>query len=71
MIGGSEAAKNQFDHQATGFDLRYTGAANEAGDVPSRRPLESVADLRPRRGVSAAVPDDQITKGKVITAALA
>lgn len=71
VIGGVKLQKNQFDYQATGFDSA-TGAANEAGDVPFEETLESVGKTFGRAvGVSAAVLDDQITKGKVITAALA
>ncbi len=70
VIGGVKLQKNGFDYQATGFDSA-TGAINDAGDVPYEDTLESVGKTFGRAvGVDAAVLDDQITKGKVITAAL-
>ena len=71
LIGGVAPTANGFDYRATGFDSA-TGAVNEGGDIPYEQTLGSVGKtLGAACGVDLKVLDDQITKGKVITAALA
>lgn len=71
VVGGVRPQNNKFDYQATGFDSA-TGASNDGGDVPFEDTFGSVAKTFGRAvGVDAAVLEEQITKGKVIPAALA
>lgn len=71
VIGGVKLQKNGFDYQATAFDAA-SGASKDGGDVPLEETLEAVGKTFGRAvGVDPAVLDDQITRGKVITAALA
>lgn len=71
LIGGVALTQNGFDYRATGFDSS-TGASNDGGDIAYEATLGSVGKtLGKACGVDPKVLDDQITKGKVITAALA
>lgn len=71
LIGGVRLGDNKFDYQATGFDSA-TGASNDSGDVKYEDTFASVGKTFGRAvGVDPAVLEDQITSGKVITAALA
>lgn len=68
VIGGIIPATKDF--KASGFDSN-SGQMNEGGDVPFRSTLESVGKTLGRAlGISQAVLDEQISKGKVIPAAL-
>ena len=70
VIGGMAPTANNFDFRATGFDSA-SGASTDTGDVPYEQTLGSVGKtLCAAVGVPRAVIDDQITKGKVIPAAL-
>ena len=71
VIGGVALQSNGFDYQATAFDSA-TGTSNPGGDVAYVDTLGSVGKTLGRAvGVDPAVIEDQITKGKVIPAALA
>lgn len=68
VIGGIVSAG--VDFRAQGFDAA-TGAANDKGDVPFTDTLGATGKtLGMATGVPRAVLDEQITRGKVITAAL-
>ena len=69
VIGGIIAAPKDF--KASGFDSD-SGQMNEGGDVPYGNTLASVGKTLGRAvGISQAVLDEQISKGKIIPAALA
>ena len=71
LIGGVEPNKSNTDFQATGIDST-TGASNDGGDIPYENTLGSVGKtLGVACGVPQSVLDEQITPGKVVTAALA
>jgi hypothetical protein len=71
VIGGVKPTANGFDFQATAIDSA-SGAANDAGDVAYEQTFGSVGKTLGRAvGVDPAVLEEQITKGKVIPAALA
>jgi len=71
LVGGVKLQSNGFDYQATGFNST-TGASDDNGDVSFDDSFASVGKTFGHAvGVDATVLDTQITKGKVITAALA
>jgi hypothetical protein len=71
LIGGVKLQSNGFDYQATGLNST-TGAADDNGDVSFDDTFASVGKTFGHAvGVDATVLETQITKGKVITAALA
>jgi len=71
VIGGVTLQTSGVDYRAQGFDSA-TGAANDAGDVLYEDTLASVGKtIGAATGVPQSVLDTQITKGKVIPAALA
>ncbi len=71
VIGGVALTTNGFDYRATGIDSA-SGQSNDAGDIPYEQTLGSVGKtIGAAVGMARSVLDDQITKGKVIPAALA
>ena len=63
---------NQFDYQATGIDSATGNSVAGGGDIPYEQTLGAVGKTLGRAvGVEQTVLDDQITRGKVVTAALA
>lgn len=71
VYGGVKETNNGYDGQATGMDSA-TGLSNEGGDISYDDTFGSVGKTFGRAvGVAQAVLDDQITKGKIIPAALA
>lgn len=71
VIGGVAPTPNKFDYQATGIDSA-SGASNPGGDIPFEETLGACGKTFGRAvGVDPAVLEEQITKGKVVGAALA
>ncbi|HEV3194124.1 MAG TPA: hypothetical protein VGY54_26650, partial [Polyangiaceae bacterium] len=71
VIGGVTLQTSGKDYRAQGIDS-ISGLGSDSADIPYEETLASVGKtLGVATGVSQSVLDDQITKGKVITAALA
>lgn len=70
VVGGVTMQTGGKDYRAQGIDSA-SGAGNDAGDIPYEETLASVGKtIALATGVSQTVLDTQVTKGKVIRAAL-
>jgi hypothetical protein len=71
VVGGVTPTQDGSDYRAQGLDST-TGAPTDSGDVPFDDTLAAAGKtLGAALGVDPAVLDDQITQGKIVTAALA